>query len=622
MHGVTSGDFNEDGVTDLAASYEAESGDDNRFSIVLMKDAKQVDGKHFEHPGQLTADDMNNDGHIDLVLNSGGNETEFNVAYGNGTGDFTTDVTTWFLNGGSPDLQLHSGSLPVAVGDVNADGLPDVLAGAVDPDTGLLYVIVQTQSSESGFFFQDAINESPVGIEVGRIEGQEFPNVVVLEHGDVVVLDLDFNSGGAYSVATLTDVGDSAALGLPDVNNDGLPDMLVADGGQSRVWVYLNKTTRDVDISLPVSAGQLAGDQDFTNDESAQITGTVYDDGNLNGTREGFERGLPGVRVFIDRNGNGEWNHGERYTYTNADGAYAFNHLPPKQHTVSVELPDGRILTGPLGGLNRITIGKGHHRRHLPHVLNFGLGRGIQLTRYSDSLDAGHDWTLRRNGAYLELVDNAQDVVLERHLLRDMHRVTLFTSNFAADTVTIDFTYGGAFTLPGGIHIDGGRDGLAGGSTLRFLGRSEDRVVYVSDTEATVDGTLAISWTDNLAAVSFDTDGAIAPARAARAKHSEQLAFSNAPLVHSVKSEAPATDLLRQTSFTRHDIDREDRRNFFSVSPPAAIPAFVGACSIWQNDARGFISDWFEQPRGALDALAEVVPQSAGEPRDGVDAGV
>ncbi len=128
--------------------------------------------------------------------------------------------------------------------------------------------------------------------------------------------------------------------------------------------------------------------------------------------------------------------------------------------------------------------------------------------RYSDSIAIGHDWTLRRNGAYLELVDNATDVVLERHLLGNMHSVTLYASNFTADRITIDFTFGGAFSLPGGIHIDGGRDGLAGGSTLHFLGRHKDRVVHLSDTEALVDNTLLISWTNNLAGAYFETHGA------------------------------------------------------------------------------------------------------------------
>ncbi len=351
MHGVAAGDFNEDGVTDLAGSYHATSGNDNRFSIILMKDATRVDGKHFDNPGGIAVADINGDGHLDLVLNSGNGNHVFNVAYGDETGDFTSDVTTWNLNGGLSNLNLTNGGL-VVISDVNSDGIPNVILGT-GGDFGM---VIQTQNSLGGFFFFSATAADVVGLSADRIQGAEFPNPIVLSSSSIDILALDFYAGVPYSLATLSDPSTPTSLLTADVNSDGLPDIIVTDPGKDGFSVYLNTTQRTTDISVNLSPGQLAGDQDFANDQSAQITGVVFDDSNLNGTQDSFEHGLPDVRVFIDSNRNGTWDPGEPYTFTNSQGAYSFNGLPHKKYVVSIELPEGRILTSLLDGSNKITI--------------------------------------------------------------------------------------------------------------------------------------------------------------------------------------------------------------------------------------------------------------------------
>ena len=494
-HGVTAGDFDEDGITDLAGSHDGTSGNPKRFDVILMKDGTRVDGQHYSTPGQLAAADMNGDGHLDLVLNSDDSNEKFNVAYGDGTGNFPT-ITTWNLNGGG-SFKLTSSNGPVAISDVNADGLLDVILGT-GGDFGL---VIQTQTPESGFFFLEAVSASVVGLGADRIQGELFPNIAVLSNSSTLDL-FEFVDNGTELVGpqtSLTNVETPTALNVVDVNGDGLPDLLAADSGKNGVWVYINTTGRDVDISVAASAGQDLGDLDFTNDQTAQITGAVFDDANFSGVQEGSEGGLADVRVFLDRNGNGRWDRGERYTSTNADGLFAFSRLLPGRYVVTVELPDGRILANPTDGRRDVVIGWGRHDSRSPQLRNFALAPGIELSRYSDAVDVGNDWTLRRNGAYLELFDNTDGVVLERHLLRKMSSVVLLASNFTADSLTIDLTFGGSFTLPGGIHIDGGRDGRSGGSTLHIIGGRTDRVKHVSDTEVEINGNLDGTWTDNLA---------------------------------------------------------------------------------------------------------------------------
>lgn len=511
MHGVTAGDFDEDGITDLAGSYKATSNNANRFSVVRMSEANsRVDGKHYDVPGQLAAADMNNDGHWDLVLNSGDKDGEFNVAYGDGTGDFTTNVTTWNLNGGDSSLEINSDNGPVAIGDVNGDGLLDVIFGT-GGDSGM---VIQTQSSESGFFFLQAVSidlssDNVVGLGVDQIQGELLPNPVVLAKTpslDVWEL-VDNGTELAGPITTLGNVETPSALGVVDINGDGLPDILAADSKTNGVWVYLNETTRDTDISVSVTAGQNSGNLDFTNYQTAQVMGLAYDDENFSGTQQGFESGRENVKVYLDTNMNGTLDGGEPFTFTNTDGRYVFNNVPDGMYTIALELADGLLITTPANSNHQIEIQNGIIVSADQPPFDFGISQRIQVERYSDSVDTGNDWTLRRNGAYLELVDNQAGGVLERELLNRMHKLTTYLSNFTTDTFSIDFSYGGPFTLPGGIQVDGGRDGLAGGSTLRFLGGGDDDVVQVSDTQAVIDHDLVVTWTDNLGSVVFDAGG-------------------------------------------------------------------------------------------------------------------
>ncbi|WP_161604708.1 FG-GAP-like repeat-containing protein [Roseiconus nitratireducens] len=504
MHGVTAGDFDEDGITDLAGSHSGTSGNPNRFDVLLLKDGTRVDGKHYDVPGQLVAADMNGDGHQDLVLNSDNSEHNFNVAYGDGTGAFS-NITTWALNGGANNFSLSSDHGPVAVSDFNADGLLDIAFGT-GGDFGMAFF---TQTPEAGFFFLEAIAIETVGLSVDRIQGQLYPNPVVLT-GDPDLEIFEFVDDATEvpaPISTFADAESPAALNVVDVNNDGLPDLLVVDQSKGGVWVYLNTTPRTEAISLTAGAGQNLGNLTFTNYQTAQVTGVTYDDTDFSGTRQGFESGLKDIRVYVDDNGNGTFDTGEPFTWSNATGAYAFNNLPDGRHQIRVERPDGFLVTSPSSSSHEIVIENGVVVDVADATFDFGMTAGIHLSRYTDSVDEGNEWTLRRNGAYLELIDNQTGGLLSQHRLERMHQATIYTSNFAPDSLTIDFQFGGEFALPRGILVDGGRDGLAGQSVLRFLGSDEDDIVQISETQATINDDLVISWTDNLGSVIFKTGG-------------------------------------------------------------------------------------------------------------------
>ncbi len=64
----------------------------------------------------------------------------------------------------------------------------------------------------------------------------------------------------------------------------------------------------------------------------------AYFDANHDGVRQADERGLSGIKVYLDTNNNGSLDTGEQWTITSVDhfytpavnelGTYAFTHLP------------------------------------------------------------------------------------------------------------------------------------------------------------------------------------------------------------------------------------------------------------------------------------------------------
>jgi hypothetical protein len=80
----------------------------------------------------------------------------------------------------------------------------------------------------------------------------------------------------------------------------------------------------------------------------AQISGTVYEDTNGNGTRDSGEAGLGGWTVFVDVNGSDN-PAGQPQALTAADGSYSIQNLPEGSFPVRIVGQAGYTCTQPSG---------------------------------------------------------------------------------------------------------------------------------------------------------------------------------------------------------------------------------------------------------------------------------
>ncbi|MCL2347585.1 MAG: right-handed parallel beta-helix repeat-containing protein [Planctomycetaceae bacterium] len=94
-------------------------------------------------------------------------------------------------------------------------------------------------------------------------------------------------------------------------------------------------------------------------------------------------------------------------------------------------------------------------------------------------------WTARRNNDQLEILDTDNKETIETYPLDLSGRLTINSSGTADDTLTIDFSYGGAFLLTDGIQFNGHATTL---DTLAFLGTNGDDTVFYNGLENRFNG--------------------------------------------------------------------------------------------------------------------------------------
>jgi LPXTG-site transpeptidase (sortase) family protein len=291
LYAVTSGDFNNDGLTDLVtADYGADTvsillgngsgsfgpaasfavgnfpsslavGDfdgDGRQDVatanfgsndvsVLLGDGTGNFGpvsNYASGPGaaSLSAVDFNTDGSLDLaVVNSASNS--ISILLGNGSGGF----------GAASNFAVGQNPFFLTVADFNGDGLPDVATSNSGSDD--VSILLGNGTGSLGAATNFGVAVVPQAIAVGDFNGDSRADLAVPSLSDVVSVLLG-NGLGGFSGPTNFAVGtDPRWPAVGDFNADGLLDLVVANLNSNDVSVLLGNGSGGFGAATNFGAG-------------------------------------------------------------------------------------------------------------------------------------------------------------------------------------------------------------------------------------------------------------------------------------------------------------------------------------------------------------------------------
>jgi SdrD B-like domain len=90
---------------------------------------------------------------------------------------------------------------------------------------------------------------------------------------------------------------------------------------------------------------------DFGMTVTAVVRGAVFDDANGDGVKQSGEKGIAGIRVYVDKNNDGSFDsETEKSRITTSSGAFRFAGLAARKYSIRIETPAGMDVTTPSRG--------------------------------------------------------------------------------------------------------------------------------------------------------------------------------------------------------------------------------------------------------------------------------
>ena len=274
---------NDAGGTDAGAAYvvfgKQTDGAVNLTNVSAGTGGFRIIGQNAgDSAGQAlaTVGDLNGDGKAEILVGAMGNDAGGTnagaayVVYGKATG---TQVDLDNIAAGTGGFRItgsvgdNAGSAITGLGDINGDGLADILVGA--SGSGKAYVVFgKTDSTEvllsniavgiggfvinpefssdlaklsvaaGGDFNRDGIADIVIGTPSNNEGGTNAGAVYVVWGGDTHAVDLALVSqgiGGAKIVGTAGSFTGGTVAVVPDMNGDGTPDLLIGSPGSVSV---------------------------------------------------------------------------------------------------------------------------------------------------------------------------------------------------------------------------------------------------------------------------------------------------------------------------------------------------------------------------------------------------
>ena len=232
------GDVNNDGLLDLGVTGSERDtvdiflGDGSgKFSLAPGSPSVVSASAEFTTHG-LQLLDLNEDGKLDILTTSN-QQNNFATMFGNGRGGFSPGPAATFPAG--------QGRYAFAFGDLDGDGHLDVIIASGNNESAEPGRVVMLRGDGKGAFKHLSETPVPTGpryVTLGDVNGDGRPDLV-LSHGSNQLSVLLNQGGGKFAPGSTYDLGTAAwAVAVADVNRDNSNDLVVATVGS--VTVLLN----------------------------------------------------------------------------------------------------------------------------------------------------------------------------------------------------------------------------------------------------------------------------------------------------------------------------------------------------------------------------------------------